>query len=52
MADRERELRTIFAGLEEADNIYRREIDVERLPEDEAYLKSKGKKKTASSKKK
>ena len=52
MADRERELKAIFAGLEGCDNIYRKEINVERLPEDEAYLKSKGKKRRSTSKKK
>ena len=52
MTDRERELKAIFAGLDDTSDIYRRELEVARLPEDEEYLESKSKKKSSGSKKK
>ena len=52
LTDRERELRTIFAGMDGSADIYRRELDIKRLPEDEKYLASKKSKKKSSTTKK
>lgn len=50
MESKERELRAIFSGSETVDDIFRREFEVQRRPEDEAYLNAKRKKKSSKKK--